>query len=172
VTDDGVPRAAADADAETREAGLAPAWIELLEGTEHVEGRAAAARGVVFGRRRRSPERHDGVADVLVEETAVGEHDVGHRLEVLAQYLAEGLGRQLLRDAGEAPDVREEHADEPPLPAQAEPRRLLGDQVGDLVVHVVAEGGADPPLLSLLHPRQGCRAPPTTAAPRDHRDDS
>lgn len=57
----------------------------------------------------RTPERHDGVADVLVERTAVPLTNHGaHCGEVLVDVVAQGFGAQAFGNPGEAADIGEQ----------------------------------------------------------------
>ena len=55
----------------------------------------------------RVPDRHDRVADVLVDRAAGGLDGIGHHREVVAEALRQHVGRELLGERREAFDVRE-----------------------------------------------------------------
>jgi hypothetical protein len=57
----------------------------------------------------RSPERHDGIADVFVERAQIAKQNVGHGGEILIQQIYEIVGREALGERGEIADVAEHH---------------------------------------------------------------
>ncbi len=71
--------------------------------------------GVVLVGGRRAPHRHDRVADELLDRPAVSADDLGRELEVAGQGVPDFFRVTLLGERGEADQVREEHADDPPL---------------------------------------------------------
>ena len=62
---------------------------------------------VVAGREGRDPERHDGVADIFVDEAVMGVDDLGDRAEIAVQQIDDGARGELLADAAELLDVGE-----------------------------------------------------------------
>ena len=86
----------------------------FVEGADHFLDVVAGAHGlqlVLVGAERRAPQRHDRVADVLVQRAVMAEDDVAHALEVLVHH-RDHLGRRdALRQAGEAADVGEQDRD-------------------------------------------------------------
>jgi hypothetical protein len=79
-------------------------------------------------RDRRTPDRHDRVADELLDRAAVAADDVGGELEVPRQRLADLLRVALLGEGGEADQVGEQDRDEPPQ--NLDPGRFVAPQVG------------------------------------------
>ena len=78
-----------------------------------VEPDTYRALGVVLGRGRRPPDRHDRVADELLDRAAVELDQPPARVEVAREKLAHLLGVARLRERGEADQVGEEDGDEP-----------------------------------------------------------
>ena len=71
--------------------------------------------GVVLVRGRRAPDRHDGVADELLDRPAVAADDVAREVEVAAQQLARLLRVAPLGERREADEVGEEDRHEAAL---------------------------------------------------------
>ena len=67
----------------------------------------------------RSPKRHDGVADVLVECAQVLENDVRHFSQVFVEQANQFVGGHALGEAGEAANVAEHDGQFLGLPAGA-----------------------------------------------------
>ena len=88
-----------------------------------------------------APERHDRVADELVERAAVLEDHLHHLGEVLAQELGDRVRAHALGDGGEAADVAEEHGGRTPLAALTDGLSLLRDVGGDVGGEVALEIG-------------------------------
>ena len=59
---------------------------------DQIERAAHRSLGIVLEGGRRSPDRHDRVADELLDRPAVRGDDLGRRLEVSVQELADRLG--------------------------------------------------------------------------------
>ena len=91
------------------------AGIELGHGRDEVEARSHGAFRVVLGRRRSSPDRHDRVADELLDGAAVALDDRARGVEVAGEELARLLGVAALGDGRETHEVREEDGDEATL---------------------------------------------------------
>src|SRR6185436_6948838 len=101
VADAHRPGVEADADVELRPAAGAELLAQLDALALHLDGGDDALARVVGVGHRSAPERHYGVADVLVERAAVVADDAAHRREVLVDVLLEVLRAEHLRDAGE-----------------------------------------------------------------------
>ena len=71
--------------------------------------------GVVLVRRRRSPDRHDRVADELLDRAAIAVDDVARQIEVPAQQLARVLRVVTFGERGEPDQVGEQDRDQPAL---------------------------------------------------------
>jgi len=84
-----------------------------------LESRAHGLDGVLGVLERHVVERHDAIADVLVDSAAVPEDDLGHLRQVLAQHLGHLLRLQLLGQRREAADIGEEDGHQPPTGRQA-----------------------------------------------------
>ena len=95
---------------------------------------------------RRVVERHDPVADVLVDGAPVAEDDFGHHGEVLAKHLVDLLRLQTLRDGREPANVGEEDGDEAPAGVKAPPVAIADHRAQD----VGREEPRQPLLLALL----------------------
>ena len=94
------------------------------DGLPDGERRPKRALGVVVVRLRRAEQRHHRVADVLLDAPAVA-LDLGRdRAEVRALEVADLFGVAGLGTPGEADEVGEEHAHEPPLVADRHVRIL------------------------------------------------
>ena len=86
--------------------------VELGDGGHEVECRADRALRVVLLCDRRSPDRHDGVADELLDRASVALDDRAGGLEVPGEELTRVLGVALLGGGREADEVGEEDGDE------------------------------------------------------------
>ena len=86
--------------------------MALLDGVADAERRPQRALRIVAVRARRAEDRHDRVADVLLDRPAVALDLGGDRLEVRALDLSDILGVARLGPAREADHVDEEDGDE------------------------------------------------------------
>src|SRR5215218_9220680 len=102
-------RVQADADGYLGQSVLPQLRVDDLHLPLHRDGRGDGVARVVGRGVRRAEERHQPVADVLVERAAVREDYVGHRRKVVVQKLHDALGRGVFRQAREAAYVREEN---------------------------------------------------------------
>ncbi len=75
---------------------------------DQLERGADGALGVVLVGDGRAPDRHDRVADELLDRAAVQLDDLGRGVEVAAQELADGLGVAVLGERREADEVGEQ----------------------------------------------------------------
>ncbi len=136
-----------------RHAGL-DAVAELFA---RLPDRVAAARGafaVVRPRDRRAPERHNRVADELVDHPAVVEHDLAQHVEVSVEQPRDRFRRDRVAHLGEALEVAEQDEDLLRLAVQREPLGVLDDFLGHLTRQVLAERALrEPP----LHRGRGAR---------------
>ena len=84
----------------------------------HRERRVAGPHGVVLVGQGRAEQRHDPVAQDLVDDTVVPvdrfHHQLEHRVQNLAGFFRVAVGDDLQR----APHVREEHRDVLALPLE------------------------------------------------------
>ena len=80
-------------------------------GRDELEAGADRSLGVVLLRDRCPPDRHDGVADELLDDAAVAGDDGPGELEVTRQDLSYLLGVAFLREGREADEVAEQHRD-------------------------------------------------------------
>src|SRR5206468_2233225 len=62
-----------------------------------------------------TPHGHHGIADELLDDSAISRDQRSARVEVLRQQLAHLLGVAGLRERREPDEVGEQHRDEPPL---------------------------------------------------------
>ena len=93
VADVDGPGVEPDADGNCAAAFGFPLGIEFVESAKHLEGAGAGAVGVIGLRVWRSPERHDGIANVFVERTEVSEQHIGHGAEILIKEQDKLIGR-------------------------------------------------------------------------------
>jgi hypothetical protein len=91
-----------------------------------VEARPHRALGVVLARERRTPERHHGVADELLDRPAIGADGPAGDLEVLRENLADLLRVAALAERGVADQVGEQHRHQAPLLGARRRRRRAG----------------------------------------------
>jgi hypothetical protein len=82
---------------------------------DEVEGGPHGPLGVVLAGGGRSPDRHDRVADELLDRPPIAPDDVGGDLEVAGQGVADVLRVALLGERGEADEVGEQDRHEAPL---------------------------------------------------------
>ena len=110
-----------------------------------------ARRGVVALRIGRSPECHDGVADVFVERAQVLENDVRHLSQVLVEQANEFVGGHALGKAGEAANVAEHDCQFLGLASGTNVfLRIFFDQRDHPGREILREGLADLPLFAFL----------------------
>ena len=125
---------------------------------DQVERGADRALGVVLVRDRRAPDRHDRVADELLDRAAVAADDVRAQVEVAGERLADVFRVALLGERREADEIGEQDGDQAPLgdwvPRTAATRR------GD-----AAAGGAAAPDSAVPHSLQNL-APGLLVAPQ------
>ena len=96
---------------------------EVAQRGLHRQRRADGAVGVVLVRDRRPEQRHDRVAEHLVDDAAVG-LDVGdEQREGGVDQALDLFGVAAFGDRREADDVGEQHGDDPPF--------LVGDRLGN-----------------------------------------
>ena len=107
-----------------------PRDVEVAHPPRNLEGGSAGVAGVGRIVERRVPERHDGVAHVLVDGAAALEDDVGERRQQVVDELRQLVGGQLFRDRGEVPHVAEQQRELAHLAAELEPLGM-GDQLVD-----------------------------------------
>src|SRR5512143_3211819 len=88
----------ADADLHLGPAARAELLVQLRQGGLHVDRGLYGAAGVVGEVHRRVPERHDGVADVLVDGAALLLDGARHRRHGGVEHLGELGRRQFLRE--------------------------------------------------------------------------
>ena len=80
-------------------------------GRDELEAGTHGALGVVFPGDGSPPDRHDGVADELLDDAAVPGDDRPGELEVAGQKLPDIFGVFRLGERGEADEVAEQHRD-------------------------------------------------------------
>ena len=140
----------ADPDRNRGLAGAGPPGVEIDQRGLHREGDVARPGGVIGQVDRRAPDRHHGVADVLVEGPARVEHELGHRRQVLAEERGQLLGWHGLGEQREPADVAEQDGQLLALAAQPHPRRIREDAIDDRAGHVLREHRAQPRLVAAL----------------------
>src|SRR5713101_2035486 len=144
--DDGVAGIDADAAAETAAVFRREALGERLQTLLELERGADGLRRMVGRLERHVVQRHDGVADVLVDGAAVPEDGLGDLGQVLAQERHHLFWLHLLRHRREATNVGEEHGHA----ATAGPEARVVFLAHDLLDHVRREKPREPPLFELL----------------------
>ncbi|HVS62198.1 MAG TPA: hypothetical protein VMT85_01720 [Thermoanaerobaculia bacterium] len=113
---------------------------EPADRVNEVERGAHRPLRVVLLGDRRAPDRHDGVADELLDAPAVALDDLAGGLEIMGQQVAHVLGVPLLRQRREADEVGEEHADQASLGGgQCRRRHGRGGRLGQRGAAVAAE---------------------------------
>jgi hypothetical protein len=107
--------------------------------------RAASQAFASCAASRRVPERHDGVADVLVDRALAVDDGVGQRRQEPVHQVGQALRvvLVLLGDRGEAAHVREQHRHDPLLAAEHELLGRLGELLDEHRREVLPEGRAD-----------------------------
>src|SRR5439155_163534 len=93
------------------------------------ESRARGRRGAVRWIAERAEDRHEAVAEELVEDAPGVEHALRHDSQVRVQDGDDLLGRERLGERGRAAQIREE--DRHGLPLALEPERIAGDDALD-----------------------------------------
>ena len=88
---------------------------ERPDGVDELEAGPHRPLGVVLVGDRRAPDRHDRVADELLDRPAVAGDHLAGELEVAGEGVADLLRVALLGEGGEADEVGEEDRDEPAL---------------------------------------------------------
>ena len=97
---------------------LADLLPERRDGRDQVERGADGALGVVLGGRWRSPDRHHGIPDELLDRSSVQRDDPPGGVEVAREELPHLLGVLVLGERREADEVGEQDGDEAPLRAR------------------------------------------------------
>ena len=97
------------------EAAAVGPGVERAHRLDQVEGGPHGALGVVLPRDRRPPDRHDRIADELLDGAAVALDDLARPIEVARQQVAHGLRVAVRGERGEPDQVREQHRHEPSL---------------------------------------------------------
>ena len=92
--------------------------------------------GLVKGR---SPKRHDGVADVFVNDAAACHDDIGHCAEVVVEEVHEQFRGEFFRDGCEAANVGEEDGNWSFFSAEFEFVRVFEEFFDDFWGDVFAE---------------------------------
>ena len=98
-----------------RKLGRADLVPEGRDGCDEVEGRTNRALGVVLRRGRRPPDRHDRVADELLDGAAVQLNEPAAGVEVAREELAHLFRIAALRQGREADEICEEDRHEAAL---------------------------------------------------------
>ena len=115
--------------------------VQLVEPAAELVGGPRCPERVVLVHRRNAEDRHDRVADELLDGAAVPLHDRLGRLEVARHDVAQALRVDALTERGRAGDVAEEHRDG--LAGLARRRRLHEGRTA---------GVAEPRLFPVLGP--------------------
>ena len=83
--------------------------VQLRDGDAHFDRSAHGAQRVVLVQPRHSERGHHGVADELLDRTAVRSDHVAHRLEPARHHAPQRLRIELLAEARRSGDVRKQH---------------------------------------------------------------
>ena len=83
--------------------------VQPRQGAAHLVRRSDGAQSVVLVNDRHAEDRHHGVADELLDRTAVPFQHGSHLLEVVQHHPAHRLRVHALAEAGEARDVAKQH---------------------------------------------------------------
>ena len=135
-------RRLAGEDSRARLQGLAAvtgARVEARDHRDHLEGGPHCALSIVLVGSRRTPQRHHGVTDELLNRPAVAVDDIARSVEVATQQLSRVLRVALLRRARESHQVDEEDRDETPLRDRRDPG--CGGRAHDRCCRDGADGG-------------------------------
>ena len=89
----------------------------------HRQGRVAGAQGVIFMRQRRAEQRHDAVAQNLIDGAFVAVHCIHHDMQDRIEILAHLFGIELFHHAGRTADVGEQYGHVFALPFDEASRR-------------------------------------------------
>ena len=90
-------------------------WSQRLDGVDELEAGPDGPLGVVLAGDGGAPDRHDGVADELLDGAAVAADHLAGELEVAVQELAGVLGVLALGERREADEIGEQDRDEAAL---------------------------------------------------------
>jgi len=107
-----LPREDADPRPQVRGTNLLPKGFHRRR---QIERGADGPLRIVFIGDRSTPHGHHGIADELLDDSAISRDQRSARVEVLRQQLAHLLGVAGLRERREPDEVGEQHRDEPPL---------------------------------------------------------
>jgi hypothetical protein len=91
------------------------AGSERLDRVDELKAGPNCPLGVVFVRRGRTPDGHDGVADELLDGSPVATDHVPREVEIASQELTSVLGIASLGECREADEVGEQDGDEAAL---------------------------------------------------------
>ena len=111
VADHDPPEVDADPHADLRPAARLLGAVEGAHAGGDGERRPAGPVRLIGNPVRRAPERHDGIAHVLVDDAALGLDAVGHHGEVPVEELGGGVRGHRLGQPAEVDEVGEQHRD-------------------------------------------------------------
>ncbi|GFO83102.1 MAG: hypothetical protein A49_27290 [Methyloceanibacter sp.] len=109
IADDRRARAETEMRGQSRLAARLPFGVSLAKQAPAGQHRGNGVGRMILERVRRAPKRDHPIADDLVDRSAFALQRRDHELEVVRHVLGELLGRHGFGDAGEIPDVGEEH---------------------------------------------------------------
>ena len=133
----------ADADGDLVLSGGATAHVQFRQGDQHAARDGDRVVGIGIAGEGGAEQRHDGVADVFVEDAAVVEDDLDHIFEVFVQHRHRAARAQSLGNGREVTHVGEQDRDPLVLALQ----RILAafeKLIGHLLRHVARHRGLDP----------------------------
>jgi hypothetical protein len=114
--------------------------LQLDKTALHLHCGAQGAAGVIGGRKRRTVEGQDGIAQELVESAAMLENRCHQLVEDQVEHLHNLSSQVSFGEVGEAAQIGKKHRQAARLPAQLELAiRILQDKLGDFRVDVTIE---------------------------------
>ncbi|KTW19228.1 hypothetical protein NS341_13485, partial [Staphylococcus xylosus] len=109
---------------------------ELVDLADHVDGGKRSQMGLLgLLDEGRPPIGHDGVADILVDDAAMGVDRRRHRRQIEVHDLDQAARRHAFAQAGEALHVAEHHRHDAALSFGCGDCRLLEQALGDCLLH-------------------------------------
>ena len=132
VTDKGVSEIDANARMQHRPACRSPSHVERMQLIMHILRGTHRAVRIIIGGNRRAPVGHDGIANKLVQRAVMPEHALHHRSKIFIELRSHLIGRQTLRNFGEAAHVAEQDDHSPPYAAKRNVTGRVGNVFGQL----------------------------------------
>ena len=92
-----------------RSAGINADGIQRAQISQHGDSRANGPVRVVLPRKRHAKQRHQRIADKLVEDASFADYAIHHHGEILIEHRHGFLGAERFRKAGEGADIGEQY---------------------------------------------------------------